>query len=349
MKHGRNRRARQGHHRATREPRRLRQRLFFTFGLAILVAMATAGLVFGVFHGAAGTRPWLRPLSLLSAGFVLWVFAGVAAHRIAAPLAELARAAAALGGGKLERRAREPVRGAYEVRELARAFNDMAGRIERQLRNQKELIGAVSHELRTPLARVRIVLAMLQESGADPTLIAKLEREIGDMDSLVGELLAGARVDAGALTRRRLDLGDVLRECVERAGLPNVQLQLAPSARTLEADATLVSRAVAVLLDNATKHGGAQLRVCTDSVASVLRIYVEDDGRGFDPTDLPTLFEPFVRGRGADPDEHRGVGLGLYLVRRIAEAHGGQAFAENRAEGGARVGLALPQRPDAAA
>lgn len=324
-----------------RPPRRLQQRLFMIFGVAIVVAMATAGFVFGMFHGAAGNQPWLKPLTLFSAGFVLWIFAGAAAHHIAAPLAELARVAAALGSGKLERRVREPLRGAREVRELARAFNDMAERIERQLRNQKELIGAVSHELRTPLARLRIVLAMLQESAADQALVAKLEREICEMDDLVGELLAGARVDAGALSRRELDLPDLVRECLERAGLAHAEVAIAPGANRATGDATLLSRALAVLLDNAVKHGGAKQRVAVEVQPGALCISVEDDGRGFDPADLSTLFEPFVRGRGAEPDERRGVGLGLYLVRRIAEAHGGAPFAHNREQGGARVGFTI--------
>jgi signal transduction histidine kinase len=101
------------------------------------------------------------------------------------------------------------------------------------------------------------------------------------------------------------------------------------------------------MLDNATKHGGKQVRVHAVREGTRVRVCVEDDGLGIDPNDLPKLFEAFSRGRGAAADERLGVGLGLYLVRRIAQAHGGEAFAENLALPlrGARIGLTLPSSP----
>ena len=109
----------------------------------------------------------------------------------------------------------------------------------------------------------------------------------------------------------------------------------------MNADATLLSRALIVLFDNAKKHGGPRVRVIVSRRAGFLRFSVEDDGSGFDPDDLPRLFTPFARGRGEAPDEGQGVGLGLYLVRRIAEVHGGGAFAENAVPAGARVGFTV--------
>ena len=320
---------------------RLQRQLFWGFGFAILAAMLTAAAVFGFFHAQVGHPRWLRPLALFCAGNMLWMMSGWAASRIARPLRELSRVATELGKGKLESRVSLPRRGPTEIGELAETFNDMAARIEAQIRSQKELLGAVSHELRTPLARLRVLLAIVQESGTDPALVAKFEREIVEMDALVGELLAGARVDAGALAKRPLGLADVAREAIERSTLPNVKLELAPALDRVEADATLLARALAVLLDNAKKHGGETiaLRVTRDSGA--VRFTVEDNGPGFDPADVPQLFNAFARGRGEAPDEGRGVGLGLYLVRRIAEAHGGTVFAENRREGGARIGFTI--------
>ena len=138
-----------------------------------------------------------------------------------------------------------------------------------------------------------------------------MEREILELDALVGELLAGARVDAGALQRRELDVADILRVCVERSGLADTSVQVLSGAERVQADATLLSRAVMVLLDNVRKHGGQQICIVAESVAEAgLQFRVEDDGAGFDPDDLPRLFSPFVRGRGESPDEHRGLGLG---------------------------------------
>jgi two-component system OmpR family sensor kinase len=329
-----------GRHRH-RGRRRLHQQLFSSFGFAILAAMLVSTAVFVLFHGQHGQRPWVRPLALFAAGNVLWIASGWAARRIAWPLRELARVAGELGRGKLESRVSLPRHGAGEIGELAASFNDMATRIEAQITSQKELLGAVSHELRTPLARLRVLLALVQESGTDATLVAKLEREIVEMDALVGELLAGARVDAGALVKVRIGVEDLVRESVERSGLPAVQIELAADAGYVEADATLLSRALAVLLDNAHKHGGARINVRVHREPEHVVFAVEDDGPGIDLADLPRLFEPFARGRGKAPDEGHGVGLGLYLVRRIAEAHGGEAFAQNRPEGGASIGFTL--------
>jgi signal transduction histidine kinase len=202
----------------------------------------------------------------------------------------------------------------------------------------------VSHELRTPLARLRVLLAILQDRDGDSQLVAKFEREIIEMDALVGELLAEARIAAQALTLTTLDLRDVASECADRLGIELVEK---PAQLYASGDATLVSRALTLLLDNAVKHGGKQVRVraslCQEG--SFVRVCVEDDGPGIDPNDLPKLFEAFSRGRGAAADERHGVGLGLYLVRRIAQAHAGDAFAENLPGAGARIGFSVPSSP----
>jgi signal transduction histidine kinase len=330
-------RHRRGRHH--RPPKRLRYQLFLSFGLAIWLTLLASALVTMFFWRAHTPAPLLRPLVFGAAGIVLWMFSGALAHRLAWPLWELARAVKDFGAGKLDRRAELPRRSPREVAELAATFNDMASRIEAQVRGQRELLGAVSHELRTPLARLRVLVALLQESSGDSTLVAKFEREIMEMDALVGELLAEARIEAGALTWRALDLGDIVNECAERLGLT---LDAAVPQVRVHGDPTLVSRAITLLLDNAHKHGGQRICVRSEAANGWQRILVEDDGPGFDPRDLPKLFTAFSRGRGAPADEKRGVGLGLYLVRRIAEAHGGSAFAENLPAGGARVGCLLP-------
>jgi two-component system OmpR family sensor kinase len=327
---------RRGH----RPPKRLRHQLFMSFGFAILITMLSAALVSMFFWRAHAPGPVIRLLVFFAAGNVLWMFSGALAHRLALPLWELTRAVKDFGAGKLDRRAQLPRRSPTEVAELAGTFNDMAAHIEALVQGQRELLGAVSHELRTPLARLRVLLALLQDRAGDPALIAKFEREILEMDALVGELLAEARIAAGALTLRALELGDVVSECAERLGITLTE----PIQRArVNADPTLLSRAITLLLDNAHKHGGDSIRVRCEADGAWLRVSVEDDGPGFEVADLPKLFAAFARGRGADADEKRGVGLGLYLVRRIAEAHGGSAFAENLPSGGARVGCVLPR------
>lgn len=323
-----------------RPAKRLRYQLFMSFGFAILVTMMTSALVFAFFWHAHAPGRLIRPLVFFASGLMLWIFSGALAHRLAWPLWELTRAVKDFGAGKMDRRAQLPRRSPLEVAELAGSFNDMAARVEALVRGQRELLGAVSHELRTPLARLRVLVALLQEKEGDPALAAKFEREIVEMDALVGELLAEARISAGALTWRAIDLKDLVDECAERLG---VTLAEPVASARVNGDTTLVARAITLMIDNAQKHGGQNIRVRTEPSEEWLRVIVEDDGPGFDAQDLPKLFDAFTRGRGAVADEKRGVGLGLYLVRRVAEAHGGSASAENRPEGGARVSCVLPR------
>jgi signal transduction histidine kinase len=325
-----------------KRPRRLRRQLFFGFGVAILMTMLFTGFVSAVLGRVHAPTPLYRLIVWVIAGNVLWMFTGILAHRLAWPLWELARAVKDFGAGKLDSRARLPRRSSLEAQELAEAFNDMAARIEALVRGQRELLGVVSHELRTPLARLRVLLAILQDRGGDSELLAKFEREVMEMDALVGELLAEARISAQALTLTTLDLRDVATECADRLG---IELAEAPAQLYASGDATLVSRALTLLLDNAVKHGGKLVRVKALAEGERVRVCVEDDGPGIEAIDLPKIFEAFSRGRGAAADERHGVGLGLYLVRRIAEAHSGEAFAENLPSGGARIGFTVPSSP----
>jgi two-component system OmpR family sensor kinase len=330
--------------------RRLQRQLFFSFGAAIALTMVTTSSVF--FFSVASDRPWLRPLGVCLSAVIVWSLSGMVARRIAYPLRELSRVAQDLGAGKLESRAALPWRGAAEVRELASSINDMAARIEQQIKTQRDLLGAVSHELRTPLARMRVLLAIAQDRAqTSPESIAQMEREIVEMDTLVGELLAGARVDAGVLERRTLALGELAREALARASAPegssiaglDVALELSSSASTANADVTLLGRALAILLDNAKQHGAKTATLHITRECSLTRFALDDDGPGFAPEDLDRVFTPFARGQGKTPDERTGVGLGLYLLKRIAEAHGGTAFAENRPGGGACVGFFIKE------
>lgn len=286
-----------------------------------------------------GLRNVLGPLG--AAVLVLWLLAGKLARRMTRPITELVDVVDAIGQGRLDRRAQLPPHQAGELGALARSVNTMAERIERQVEQQRELLAVVSHEIRSPLARMRFMLESLRDTApADPRALDEMEREMEGIDALVGDLLANSRMDFGAIRKVPLDPREVAERAAARAGLDPDRLSLDADG-TFAGDATLVACALDNLINNARKHGGDVRALRVTATAKAVTFSVDDRGAGFAPDELARVFEPFYRGDGARNAQRPGVGLGLALVRRIAEVHGGSASAENLSDGGARVSLSL--------
>ena len=296
--------------------------------------------------GRAGRRRpgWLLALGIAVACATLWAFSGIIARRLGRPIGHVAAVAHDIGQGKLQSRVRLGRHRIGELATLADAVNEMASRIERQLRDQRELLAAVSHEIRTPLGHIRILLDGARERAEraeppDPRALDEIEREVLEIDDLVGELLASSRLSFDTLERRRLDARDLGARALERAGLPDDRLRAPPGSLPIEGDPTLLGRALANLIDNATRHGGGVERLEISTDQSGVTFAVDDRGPGFGPAEIDKVFDPFYRGENRAGAGLGSLGLGLSLVRRIAVAHGGRAWAANREGGGARVAI----------
>ena len=287
-------------------------------------------------------QPWRGPLTLGLAGATLWLASGWVARRLSRPMDALARAARELGEGRLDTRVQLGRHATGEMAVMADAFNDMAARIERQMADQRELLAAVSHELRTPLARLRVLVELMRDAGGPERTADQMEREVVELDALVGELLASSRLDFGQVTPRELDGKDLSARALERTGLPAETLAVEAADPKLVGDATLLGRALANLLDNARKHGQGAEALRLFERDGQLAFCVDDRGPGLLPGEETRIFAPFYRkDRGGEAREAGSLGLGLALVQRIARAHGGDTFAENRPGGGARVGFTV--------
>ena len=161
----------------------------------------------------------------------------------------------------------------------------------------------------------------------------------------MGELLASARIEFQAVAPKPLDAVEVVRRALERAGEDASKLVSAPPPIPFAADPTLVGRALANLIDNARKHGSGLVRLAVRADGAGVTFEVVDRGRGFAPGDESRVFERFYQGADPDAGSHGSLGLGLALVKRIADAHGGRVHAANEPAGGARVVLQLPLAP----
>jgi signal transduction histidine kinase len=311
------------------------------------------------------TLGWSRlALALVAVMAVLSVMARRVAGLLARPLEGLSRAADRLGAGDLSSRA-EVGRArrwvALEVRNLAVSFNRMADRVETMVRGQRELLGAISHELRSPLGRARVALEIARDrlpdasaGGAAPSgALDDVEVQLGAIDEVLGDLLDLTRAGLADLRREPRDLPAWVRaRAAEEPSPPSIVIEVAPEAdgAVVSFDGALLGRVVHNLLVNARAHGhdpAQPIVVELTRAADRVRVAVRDRGPGFPDGFVDRAFEPFARGDAARsrPAAGAGYGLGLTIVRRIVEAHGGRVFARNVPPAGAEVGFDLPVGP----
>jgi two-component system OmpR family sensor kinase len=312
------------------------------------------------YHIAPRGRWWRLAISLLAMGVVLAFAAVFVAGDLARPLERVASAAERLGAGHLRTRVRKPGEkgsSTYEINQVAEAFDTMADKVEQMVQGQRELLGAISHELRSPLGRARIALEIARERmDADPKAaarsISEIDGQLTEVDSILGDLLAVTRAGLTDLQSDTVTLVPWLRGRVAaeaKGGDVELDAEDDMNGRTAKVDAPLLDRALHNLIANARAHGhpaDAPLEVSISYADRNAVVAVRDRGPGFSEEILPRAFEPFVRADVArSPRESSQVsstGLGLALVKRIIEAHGGTVFARNRDGGGAEVGFRLP-------
>ena len=228
---------------------------------------------------------------------------------------------------------------------LGIAFNQMADNINALIASKKQLIDGIAHELRTPLVRLRYRLEMSENlTGAESQA---LNRDIGQLEALIEELLTYARLDRPQ-TELHLSTPDLpvwLQTHINDVQSVNPQRKLL-TAITPGAygalDMRLMERVLDNLMNNAMRYSETTLRIGLDLQGSQAILCVEDDGPGIEPADREKVFEPFVR---LDPSRDRatgGCGLGLAIVRSIAQAMGGSVRCEASELGGARFGFSWP-------
>ncbi len=288
--------------------------------------------------------------ALLAAGvlFFLWTIN----QFVFGPVQRLARTIDRFAAGDLT--ARAPVSGAEEIRRIAIAQNTMADALARTRQDQLRYVATVVHDLRNPLAAVQLAVGYvtpkrpLPPEGRIREIFGMIDRQLRRLNSLVGDVLNAVQIDAGEIVLRKTtcDLGELAEAAVSlfRSMSPYHQLELSRSgSTTLVADATRIEQVLNNLIGNAVKYSpqGSLVRVTIGGDEDRLFVAVSDQGPGVSPALQSQIFRPFTRGP-SQHEEVEGIGLGLYVSKRILEAHGGSI--EVSSEGpGATFEATLPR------
>ena len=228
----------------------------------------------------------------------------------------------------------------------------MSERLALATEQQKGLLRDVSHELRTPLARLQIALDILREhqEPTSPTLMDRMQAEVHQLDSLINEILLLSRIDeqAGSTELVKVDLVVLLQQVCKDLEfqflLPDGTLQLhTPAHAWCAGDELLLHRALENVVGNALKYAprGTEITVSLMTQAGRWEVVVEDQGPGVKAAELEAIFEPFYRGQ--TEQRQQGHGLGLAMVKKILQAHGGSVTAKNLAPCGFQMLLTMPQ------
>lgn len=333
----------------------------FGRGPEFLVQMED-GQVLHVHMPRPALRPWMGSMGYVSALCLVALAVALGTYpvvrRLTRRLEDLQKSVEAWGDGNLGVRA--AVDGDDEAAFLAQRFNDAAQRLEALvqardalLESQKSLLANASHELRSPLARLRMGLELLQGGGERDALRQELERNISELDQLIGEILLASRLDAKAADLGAVESVDLVALCAEECAHTGARLDAVDAVVRVQGVPKLLRRAVRNLLENALRHGRApdgddaslgvvlELRPSHLESPAVVRVAVMDQGPGVPVEHQQRVFEPFYRLPGVS-ETGGGAGLGLALVKSIAERHGGSTHCSNNPQGGARFELTLP-------
>jgi two-component system OmpR family sensor kinase len=292
---------------------------------------------------------------LLAGGAVFWL----TLRRGLRPVDDMIATASAIAEGDLSRRVPEADPGT-ELGKLGNALNHMLTNIEgafdaetRAKDRLKQFVADASHELRTPIAAISGYTELHRRGGLDPEsgtdhAMGRIEAESRRMKHLVEDLLLLARLDLDQpLEKRRVDLSRVIEDAAadSRAIDPSRPVELEMKETLLvSGDPERLTQVIANLLQNARTHtpAGTPIRIETGSSNGYIEVAVADQGPGFPPDALGSVFDRFYRADDSRSRKSGGSGLGLAIVEAIARAHGGSAHAENVPGAGARVSVRLP-------
>jgi two-component system sensor histidine kinase CpxA len=284
-------------------------------------------------------RSWtfffLQPQHLWIIGLVVLLCYGFAYH-LTSPVRRLRAVVDCFGRGDFS--ARAPANRKDELGELARSFNQMAGRIQTLLAAERRLLLDISHELRSPLARLGVAVELARSGEDRDHMLDRIQKEADRLNELVGELLQVTRVEADPSMQKTdavpLDelLADLVYDSLLEAKAKDCTLLLkAPASAIVAGDEELIRRALENVIRNAIRYApkGTPVDIELAKFHDAAVVSVRDYGPGVPDEALSRIFDPFYR---VDSDRNRasgGLGLGLAIARRSVQLHKGKLGAQN--------------------
>ncbi|KIA80359.1 hypothetical protein QR66_10745 [Chromobacterium piscinae] len=286
--------------------------------------------------------PWRVTAWLLLVALVVAAVSAWAVRRLTRPLALFSTAASGLAANLDQPPL--PETGTQEVINATRAFNRMQKELQRYLQTRSQMLAGVSHDLRLPITRIRLRLEQLQESPSRQAI----ERDLIEMDQLIGDTLAYLRLGQGNESCVLLNLDALLEGVIEDVEALGAQVSYTSSpVKPLLARPQSLRRCIGNLLENARRYGGdGVIEVRLSERNGRVEVMVRDHGSGIADADLERVFEPYVRLEDSRAKHTGGSGLGLAIARAIAREHDGEILLFNHPQGGLCAELNFPaQRP----
>jgi two-component system, OmpR family, sensor histidine kinase RstB len=301
----------------------------------------------------AGSGTGRRIILIMFLPLILFFGIGTAIYLLLRPIErriyDLSETAQDFGRGNLDRRAKVGKTGSID--ELEADFNQMAGRIQHLIADQKDLLRAVSHDLRTPLSRIFFALENAQEAQSveeKNEQLGRIDKLLVEMNELIGELRSYLQLDQGTAAELRapVPIAPLFTETIHLAAelRPELQVLIDCGDETVYADPRHLKRALRNLAANAIRHAKGTIRLSCRYDAATTVIVVEDDGGGVPEAESKKVFEPFYRLDDSRSSDSGGSGLGLAIVERIAVRHDGAVSVSMSDLGGARFELGFPTK-----
>ena len=271
-------------------------------------------------------------------GLLYWLI-----RRLFRPIQSIQKSVQTISKGDLSQRIPDTGRN-DELGELASSINQMTDNIEQMLQAKRQLLLAISHELRSPLTRAKVSTALLETSENQ----SNIDRDLREMEAMISELLEAERLNDKhqSLNKTDVTLNEIVMSVVdEQFAADKININLTDELPLQQLDPTRLRLVTKNLLNNSLKHQSdksSPIKLTTTVTTDSVILEIEDFGTGIAPEHLSQLTEPFYRADASRQRKTGGFGLGLYLVKLIVDAHGGELKIESELGKGTLVKVSLP-------